>query len=229
MRLFISGSAALPKELFQRFKQTFGFEILERAGMSETMMNFSNPVNGKRIPGSVGFPLPGVQMRIVNDAFEDQPVNKEGEILLKGENVFYGYWDKPEINAQSFHDGWFLTGDIGKMDEHGYLSIVGRKRDVIKSGGILIFPKEVEEVIETMPQVRECVVIGVPDEKFGEAVKACVVSDDDTLTKEAVIECCKQHLASFKKPKHVEFFTSFPKNAMGKILKDELRKQHSNS
>jgi malonyl-CoA/methylmalonyl-CoA synthetase len=227
MRLFISGSAPLSKELFHRFKQTFGFEILERAGMSETMINFSNPVYGKRIPGSVGFPLPMVQVRIVNDQLQDQPLNTEGEIVLRGENVFHCYWNNPEANAQSFCNGWFLTGDIGKIDEAGYVYIAGRKKDVIKSGGILIFPKEIEEVIETMPGVKECAVVGVADEKFGEAIKACVVLDCEKLSADALILFCKQHLASFKKPKHVEFFKVLPKNAMGKILKEELRKNHS--
>ena len=227
MRLFISGSAPLSKELFHRFSEAFGFEILERAGMSETMINFSNPVDGKRMPGSVGFPLPTVQARIVNDQLQDQPLNAEGEIVLKGENVFHGYWNNFLANSESFCNGWFLTGDIGKMDEAGYVYIEGRKKDVIKSGGILIFPKEIEEVIETMPGVKECAVIGVADEIFGEAIKACVVIDCETLSPEALISFCKHHLASFKKPKHVEFFETLPKNAMGKILKEELRKSHS--
>jgi acyl-CoA synthetase (AMP-forming)/AMP-acid ligase II len=197
--------------------------------MSETMMNFCNPVEGKRIPRSVGLPLPGVQVRFVNENFEDQPLNVEGEILLKGENVFQGYWNAPEVNEKSFRDGWFLTGDIGKMDEEGCVYIVGRKKDIIKSGGLLIYPKEVEEVIISIPQVKECAVIGVPDEKYGESVKACVVLCAGSVCAEEIINYCKSRMASFKKPRHVEFLDSLPRNMMGKVLKDELRKMHSNN
>jgi len=227
MRLFVSGSAPLTRELFGQLKKKLGHEILERAGMSETMMNFSNPYEGERIPGSVGPCLPGVKVRIVNpETFEDVPVNEAGEIALRGPNVFHGYWNKTEYNRKVFKDGWFLTGDIGKIDENNYVYIIGRSKDVMKSGGINIYPREIEDVIETMPQVKECAVVGVPDKEFGESVKAYVVlNQGEKLTDNDVIEYCREKLASFKKPKFVEFLEQLPKNTMGKILKEELRKK----
>ena len=227
MRLFVSGSAPLSRELFYKLKKAFGYEILERAGMSETMMNFSNPYDGDRIPGSVGLCLPGVKVRIADKNFNDVPVNAEGEILIKGTNVFNGYWNKPAYNKQVFKDGWFVTGDVGKIDEKGYVYIIGRSKDVIKSGGINIYPREIEDVIESMPQVMECAVVGVPDKEFGESVKAYVVLNPGSkLTDDEVIAYCKEKLASFKKPKFVEFLDALPKNTMGKLLKEELRKMH---
>ena len=224
MRLFVSGSAPLSRDLFYRLKKELKHEVLERAGMSETMMNFSNPYNGERIPGSVGPCLPGVKVRITGKNFNEVPSNTEGEILLKGPNVFHGYWNKPEYNKKAFKDGWFMTGDIGKVDEKGYVYIIGRSKDVIISGGINIYPREIEDVIESMPQVKECAVIGIPDKEFGESVKAYVVLNEKAKLKEdGVISFCKEKLASFKKPKFVEFLGELPKNTMGKILKDELR------
>ncbi len=228
MRLFISGSAPLSKDLFYKIKKNIGYEVLERAGMSETMMNFSNPYEDERMPGSVGPCLPGVKVRIVNPGtFDDVPANTEGEIVLKGPNVFSGYWNKPDYNRQVFKDGWFLTGDIGKIDENNYVHIIGRSKDVIKSGGINIYPREIEDVIESMPQVKEAAVVGVPDKEFGESVKAYVVLNSGSkLTEDDVISFCKEKLASFKKPKFVSFLDSLPKNTMGKILKEDLRKMH---
>ena len=227
MRLFVSGSAPLSRELFYRLKKAFGHEILERAGMSESMMNFSNPYDGERIPGSVGPCLPGVKVRITDKNYNDVPVNSEGEILIKGPNVFSGYWNKPKYNKEVFKDGWFVTGDVGKIDEKNYIYIIGRSKDVIKSGGINIYPREIEDVIESMPQVKECAVVGVPDKEFGESVKAYVVLNPNSkLTDDEVIAYCKEKLASFKKPKFVEFLEQLPKNTMGKMLKEELRKMH---
>ena len=227
MRLFVSGSAPLTRELFYKLKKEFGKEILERAGMSETMMNFSNPYDGDRIPGSVGPCLPGVKVKITDKNFNDLPVNTEGEILLKGLNVFHGYWNKPAYNKQVFKDGWFITGDVGKIDERGYVYLIGRSKDVIISGGINIYPREIEDVIESMPQVKECAVVGVPDKEFGESVKAYIVLNPGAkLTDDEVIAYCKEKLASFKKPKFVEFLDALPRNSIGKILKEELRKMH---
>jgi malonyl-CoA/methylmalonyl-CoA synthetase len=224
MRLFVSGSAPLSKELFAKFERTFGHTILERAGMSESMMNFSNPYDGERMPGTVGFPLPGVEARIVDENFNDVPVNVEGEIVLRGPNLLKEYWRNEEATRKSFVDGWFRTGDICKRDEDGYICIVGRSKDIIISGGVNLYPREIEEVIESMPEVREAAVVGVPDEEFGESVKACVVLEDGAeLSTEEVIAYCRERLASFKKPKHVEFMDTLPKNAMGKIVKEELR------
>ena len=227
MRLFVSGSAPLSRELFYKLKKAFGHEVLERAGMSESEMNFSNPYDGERIPGSVGPCLPGVKVRITDKNYNDVPVGTEGEILIKGPNVFNGYWNKPAYNKQVFKDGWFVTGDVGKIDEKGYVYIIGRSKDVIKSGGINIYPREIEDVIESMPQVMECAVVGVPDKEFGESVKAYVVLNPGSkLSDDDVIAYCKEKLASFKKPKFVDFIDSLPKNTMGKILKGDLRKMH---
>ena len=227
MRLFISGSAPLRKDSFYKFKKTFGHEILERAGMSETMMNFSNPYDGERIPGSVGPCLPGVKVRITDKNYNDVPIGTQGEILIKGPNVFNGYWNKPTYNKEVFKDGWFVTGDVGKIDEKGHVYIIGRSKDVIISGGINIYPREIEDVIESMPKVKECAVVGIPDEEFGESVKAYVVLNEGSkLNEDGVIAHCKEKLASFKKPKFVEFLDALPKNIMGKILKEELRKMH---
>jgi len=227
MRLFVSGSAPLSRDLFQKLKKIFKHEILERAGMSETMMNFSNPYEGEKIPGSVGLCLPGVKVRITDKNYSDAPVNTEGEILLKGPNVFNGYWNKLKYNKHIFNDGWFITGDVGKIDEKGYVYIIGRSKDVIISGGINIYPREIEDVIESIPQVKECAVVGVPDKEFGEYVKAyVVVNAGNKLSEDDVINFCKEKLASFKKPKFVVFLEALPKNAMGKIIKEELRKMH---
>ncbi len=227
MRLFVSGSAPLSKDLFYQLKKILGHEILERAGMSETMMNFSNPYDGERIPGSVGPCLPGVKVKIVDKNFNEVSADTEGEILLKGPNVFHGYWNKEKFNREIFKDGWFITGDTGKIDEKGYVYIIGRSKDVIISGGINIYPREIEDVIESMPQVRECAVVGIPDKEFGESVKAYVIlNPGKKLAEEDVVAYCKEKLASFKKPKYVEFLDALPKNTMGKILKEELRKMH---
>ena len=227
MRLFVSGSAPLSKDLFYKLKKAFGHEILERAGMSESMMNFSNPYNSERIPGSVGPCLPGVKVRITDKNYNDVPVNTEGEILIKGPNVFNGYWNKSHYNKHVFKDGWFVTGDVGKIDEKGYVYLIGRSKDVIISGGINIYPREIEDVIESMPEVKECAVVGIHDKEFGESVKAYVVLNQGTkLADDEIIDYCKENLASFKKPKFVEFLEALPKNTMGKILKEELRKMH---
>ncbi len=227
MRLYVSGSAPLSRELFYRLKKTFGHEILERAGMSESMMNFSNPYSGERIPGSVGPCLPGVKVRITDKNYNDVKVGMEGEILIKGPNVFSGYWNKKNYNRQIFRDGWFVTGDVGRIDEKGYVYLIGRSKDVIISGGINIYPREIEDVIESMPNVKECAVVGVPDKEFGESVKAYVILNQGANLKEdEVVAYCKDLLASFKKPKFVEFLEALPKNTMGKIIKEELRKMH---
>lgn len=224
MRLFTSGSAPLSKELFGKINRIFGHDILERAGMSESMMNYSNPYDGERRPGTVGFPLPGVMARIVDEKFSDVAINVEGEIVIKGPNLLKEYWGNEEATKQNFVDGWFKTGDICKRDEDGYISIVGRSKDIIISGGVNLYPREIEEVVESMSVVKEAAVVGVPDEEFGESVKACIVLEDgEVLTAEEVIAYCRERLASFKKPKHVEFLDALPKNAMGKIVKDRLK------
>jgi|TARA_B100001964_G_C14243638_1_gene606320 malonyl-CoA/methylmalonyl-CoA synthetase len=224
MRLFISGSAPLSAETFKEFKDTFGQEILERAGMSETNMNFSNPYNGKRKPGTVGPVLPCAKVKITDKDFNEVPQGKEGSILIKGNNVFKGYWNAPEKTKESFHDGWFITGDLGKIDEDNYITFLGRSKDLIISGGLNIYPAEVEELINTHPAVSESAVIGVPDKCFGEAVKAFVVLKD-SITGEEITAYCKQKLSSYKKPKYVEFIDELPRNSMGKVQKNVLREK----
>jgi malonyl-CoA/methylmalonyl-CoA synthetase len=227
MRLFISGSAPLSAETFKEFQQVFGQEILERAGMSETNMNFSNPYDGKRKPGTVGPVLPCVEVKITDDKFDEVHPGKEGNILIKGDNVFKGYWNAPDKTKESFHDGWFITGDLGKIDEDGYVTFLGRSKDLIISGGENIYPAEVEEIINSHPSVLESAVIGVPDKEFGESVKACVVlRGTKKATQEEIIQYCKEKLASYKKPKFVDFIPELPKNAMGKVQKNVLRENY---
>ena len=226
MRLFVSGSSPLSAETFKEFKDIFGLKVLERAGMSETNMNFSNPYNGKRKPGTVGLPLPCVQVKIVDKDFNEVPQDKEGSILIRGDNVFDGYWNAPEKTKESFHDGWFITGDLGKIDEEGYVTFLGRSKDLIISGGLNIYPAEVEEIINSHSAVLESAVIGVPDKCFGEAVKACIVlRENKKASEEEIITYCKEMLASYKKPKYVEFIEVLPKNTMGKVQKIVLRER----
>ncbi len=163
MRLFISGSAPLPEQLFHEFAHRAGHQILERAGMTETLINFSNPSNGLRLAGSVGPPLPGVEVCLLNDNLQPVVSGQPGEIAVKGPNVFRGYWNNPDATRQSFYQGWFLTGDIGQCNANNYFQIIGQKKDIIKYGGILIYPAEIEQVILAMPGVADCTVVGVPD------------------------------------------------------------------
>jgi len=226
MRLFISGSAPLSSDTFNEFEKVFRHKILERAGMSETMMNFSNPYEGKRKPGTVGLPLHEVKVRIVDKNFNDVKQGQEGEILLKGPNVLKEYWSFPGYNGESFRDGWFMTGDIGKMDEDNYISFVGREKEVIISGGLNIYPREVEETIDQHPEVVESAVIGIPDKIFGESVKAYVVLKENAkATEEEIINLCKLKIANYKKPKYVEFIKELPKTNTGKVTKNVLKER----
>ncbi len=222
MRLFISGSAPLSEQVFHDFGHRVGHQILERAGMTETLINFSNPSNGPRLAGSVGPPLPGVEVCLLNDNLQPVLPGQPGEIAVKGPNVFRGYWNNPNATSQSFYQGWFLTGDIGQCNAHNYFQIIGRKKDIIKYGGILIYPAEIEQVILSIPGVADCTVVGVPDPEYGERIKACIVCSRP-LTREQVVTYCQQQLASYKKPFYVEFFDELPRSSMGKILKDQLR------
>lgn len=226
MRLFVSGSAPLSIDTFNQFKEVFGCEILERAGMSETNMNFSNPYDGKRKPGTVGFALKYVEYKIVDRDFNDVKQGEEGELLLKGDNVFSGYWNNPTKTEESFHDGWFITGDVAKEDSEGYVWFVSRSKDVIISGGLNIYPREIENVLDEHPSIKETAVVGVADDCFGENVKAFVVLEDGAeISPEEVIQYCKDKVASYKKPKLVEFISELPRNAMGKVQKEELKKK----
>jgi malonyl-CoA/methylmalonyl-CoA synthetase len=224
MRLFTSGSAPLLPKDFHRIRQVFGKEPVEREGMSETGMNFSNPIRGVRKPGSIGIPLPELEVRIVNpETFQDVPKGSVGEIWLKGPCVSPGYWRKPEENKKAFVDGWFRTGDLGRTDEDGYYYLTDRLKHIIISGGENISPKEVEAVINRMEGVVESSVVGVPDEKWGERVVAAVVpSKRHEISGQAIMAHCREHLHPWKCPKEIRFVEALPRNAMGKVLKKEV-------
>ena len=229
MRLFISGSAPLLEETFHAFKARTGYTILERYGMTETGMNTSNPLDGERIAGTVGFPLPGVEARVCDDDGKVLGAGEVGVIEVRGPNVFIGYWRMPEkTKAEIRPDGFFITGDVGKIDARGYVHIVGRAKDLIISGGFNVYPKEVELCIDRIDGVAESAVVGVPHPDFGEAVIAAVKRTPDAanITAEAVIARCKAELANFKVPKRVHFVDDLPRNAMGKIQKNDLRERY---
>jgi malonyl-CoA/methylmalonyl-CoA synthetase len=225
VRLWTSGSAPLLPRDFDRIRGAFGKEPVEREGMSETGMNFSNPVRGARKPGSVGLPLPGLEVRIVDPGtFRDKPAGETGEIWLKGPGVFPGYWGKPEETAGSFRDGWFRTGDLGRVDEEGYYYLTDRIKHIVITGGENVSPKEVETVINRMDGVSESAVVGLPHERWGEMVAAAVVLRLGALvTAEQVKEACREHLHDWKCPKQVLFLDELPRNSMGKVLKEEVR------
>jgi malonyl-CoA/methylmalonyl-CoA synthetase len=230
MRLFISGSAPLLEETFHEFEQRSGHIILERYGMSETSMNTSNPLEGERKAGTVGLPLPGVSVRIVDENGSALPAGETGDLQVKGPNVFSGYWRMPEKTAEDFTaDGFFNTGDKGLIDSDGYVSIVGRAKDMVISGGLNVYPKEIELVIDELPGVVESAVIGIPHADFGEVVIAVVVADANSQVEEAdIISAAKNELSNFKVPKAVVFLDELPRNAMGKVQKAALREQYRN-
>lgn len=227
MRLFISGSAPLLAETHQAFEQRTGHRILERYGMSEAGMITSNPYRGERRAGTVGFPLPGVEVRVVDAADKPVPTGDKGAIQIRGRNVFSGYWRMPEKTREEFTaDGWFRTGDIGTFDADGYLSIVGRAKDLIITGGYNVYPKEIEQVIDELPGVLESAVIGVPHADFGEAVTAVVVAAAGAqIDTAATIEALKKKLAAYKVPKSIYVVEALPRNAMGKVQKNVLRER----
>jgi malonyl-CoA/methylmalonyl-CoA synthetase len=233
MRLFISGSAPLLIETFHDFRARSGHTILERYGMSETAMLTSNPcaaADGERRGGTVGFPLPGVDLRVIDDKGAACAAGEIGNIQVRGPNVFAGYWRMPEKTAEEFSaDGWFKTGDVGQIDARGYVTIVGRSKDLIISGGYNVYPAEVEGYLNEMPGVAESAVIGVPHADFGEAVVAVIVpranaTPDGTL----LIDELKAKIAHFKVPKRVFIAPELPRNTMGKVQKNLLRAQHQN-
>jgi len=229
MRLFISGSAPLLAETHRAFEAKTGHAILERYGMTETNMNTSNPYDGRRIPGTVGFPLPGVSLRIADpESGAILPRDAIGMIEVKGPNVFKGYWRMPEKTAAEFRpDGFFITGDLGKQDADGYVHILGRGKDLVISGGYNVYPKEVEGEIDRLPGVTESAVIGVPHPDFGEGVAAVVVREKGaTLDEKAVLAALEGRLAKFKQPKAIIFVEDLPRNTMGKVQKNLLRDQY---
>lgn len=222
MRLFVSGSAPLLASVHEAFTARTGHAILERYGMTETTMLTSNPLHGERRPGTVGFALPGVGVRVVAD-----DGGAVGGIEVRGPNVFAGYWKRPELTATEFtDDGFFRTGDVGTFDADGYLHIVGRSKDLIITGGLNVYPVEVEAVLDELPGVVESAVIGVPDADFGEAVVAVLVTSSG-LDVDAVRSAARARLASFKVPKRVHVVDALPRNAMGKVEKAVLRRTYS--
>jgi len=226
MRLFVSGSAPLLAETHRAFEARTGHAILERYGMTETGMNTSNPCEGARVPGTVGPPLPGVEVRIVEpETGRPLPQGEIGMIEVKGPNVFQGYWRMPEKTAQEFRDGWFVTGDLGLIDENGYVAIVGRGKDLIITGGLNVYPKEVETAIDALPGVVESAVVGAPHPDFGEGVVAVVVRSDPALDEAAITSGLAERLARFKQPKRVVFRDALPRNTMGKVQKQKLREE----
>jgi len=225
IRLFISGSAPLLTHTFNDFSERTGHTIIERYGMSETGMNTSNPLTGERKGGTVGPPLSGVTCRIVDDQGIQVAKNKTGHLELKGPNVFTGYWRMPEKTAAEFSsDGFFRTGDLASQDEDGYISIVGRNKDLIISGGLNVYPKEIEMLLDNLDGVAESAVIGLPDPDFGEAVSAVIVTDGTKkLQPTDITAYVKEKVANFKVTKHVFFVDELPRNAMGKVQKNKLR------
>ena len=226
MRLFVSGSAPLALDTFDEFRRRTGHVILERYGMTETGMNTSNPHDGERRGGTVGQPLPGVEVRVVDEADAPVAAGVTGHIQVRGPNVMLGYWRQPEKTREEFTaDGFFRTGDLGLFDDRGYLSIVGRAKDMVISGGYNVYPREVELILNELPGVRESAVFGVPHPDFGEAVVAALVTapGSDRPSEAAVIAHVKGRLANYKVPKRVVFVQELPRNTMGKVLKAELR------
>lgn len=229
MRVFISGSAPLLEETFAAFRARTGHEILERYGMTETNMNTSNPLAGPRKPGTVGPPLPGIEVRVVDGDGEELAADEVGNLQVRGANVFKGYWRMPDKTAEDFtRDGFFDTGDKATIDDDGYVSIVGRSKDIVITGGLNVYPKEVELVIDRLDGVDESAVIGVPHADFGEAVVAVVVPVAGTsLTEDEVIAAVREKIAAFKVPKRVEFVDALPRNSMAKVQKNVLRERYA--
>ncbi|MGL5736339.1 MAG: AMP-binding protein, partial [Beijerinckiaceae bacterium] len=230
MRLFVSGSAPLLADTHREWQARTGHAILERYGMTETNMNTSNPYEGDRIAGTVGFPLPGVDLRVADpESGKILPQGEIGVIEVKGPNVFKGYWRMPEKTAAEFRaDGFFISGDLGRIDERGYVHIVGRGKDLIITGGFNVYPKEVETEIDGIAGVVESAVIGVAHKDFGEGVTAVVVTHKNAaLSERDVMAQLEQRLAKFKLPKRVMFVDDLPRNAMGKVQKNVLREQYA--
>ncbi|MBL6715102.1 MAG: AMP-binding protein [Pseudomonadales bacterium] len=226
MRLWVSGSAPLRPETHEAFQARTGQAILERYGMSEAGMITSNPLHGERRPGTVGFALPEGALRLRSEAGEPVPDGGVGVLEIQGPNVFSGYWKQPDKTAESFRGSWFITGDMAQIDETGRVTIVGRHKDLVISGGLNVYPREVESVLDTLPGVVESAVIGVPHRDFGEAVVAVLVLDEARYPgDEATLEGLREQLAAFKVPKALFAMAELPRNTMGKVQKHALRSQ----
>jgi malonyl-CoA/methylmalonyl-CoA synthetase len=228
LRLFVSGSAPLSAQVFTEFEQVFGQRILERYGMTETIMNLTNPYEGEWRAGSVGQPFPGQEARVVNvSSRQPLPPGEIGEIEVRGPHVFTGYWNRPDATAEAFNsDGWFKTGDLGWYSDDGYYTITGRARELIISGGYNIYPREIEDVLEAHPAIAEVAVIGMSDPEMGEQVVAVIAPKKGQTPEPAdIMAFCRKRLASYKKPRQIVFVDVLPRNALGKVQKHLLAAQ----
>jgi acyl-CoA synthetase (AMP-forming)/AMP-acid ligase II len=225
VRLFTSGSAPLLESHFAKIREVFGKEPVEREGMTETGMNFSNPLKGTRKPGSIGLPLPGLQVRIVDpNTGEDVTEGQVGELWLKSPSIISRYWNKPDETSNAFKDGWFRTGDLGRVDGEGYYYLTDRLKNIIISGGENISPQEVQQVINRKGDIEESVVVGLKDPTWGEIVAAAIKArPGSSITEAQIMDHCKTHLQRWKCPKKIIFVSELPKNRMGKILVDKVR------
>lgn len=226
MRVACSGGAAIPVEVMKDFEEKYNVPIMEGYGLSETSpLATFNPYFGTRKAGSIGLPVWGVNVRIFDPEDNEVPRGEKGEIVIKGHNVMKGYYKRPEATEKVMGNGWFHTGDVGMMDEDGYLYITDRVKDMIIRGGFNVYPREIEEVMMTHPAISLCTVIGIPHDSHGEEIKAFVVKHEgnDDVTAEVLVEWCKEEMAAYKYPRHVEFMDALPMTATGKILKRELR------
>lgn len=226
LRICISGAAPLPLEVLHRFEKKFGIPLLEGYGLTEASPVVSiNPLHRAK-PGSVGLPLSGIKVKVVNEAGETLPPGKQGELIVKGENIMKGYYRKEEETAAVIKDGWLYTGDIARLDEEGYIYILDRKKDLIIVRGLNVYPREIEEAIYHHPKVKEVCVVGVPDKSRGEVPKAfVVVKEREELTEEELLEFLRPRLAGYKIPRYIEFRNELPKSASGKILRREFRER----
>jgi malonyl-CoA/methylmalonyl-CoA synthetase len=224
MRLFVSGSAPLPAHVLEEFRKLYGHTILERYGMSETVMNIANPYVGERRPGSVGLPLPGVSVRLLDRALQPVADGETGEVYLRGPNVFSGYWQREEVTRAAFVDGYFKTGDLATRSSDGYYTLCGRSGDLIISGGFNIYPREIEEFLQEQPEIAEAAVLGVADSLRGEVPVAYVVIKEQ-IDEEVLVTRCRDKMASFKVPRRFIQIDQLPRNAMGKVQKHLLPKQ----
>jgi long-chain acyl-CoA synthetase len=224
LKAAVAGGAALQHAVAERWQKVTGTRIAEGYGLTESSPVVSfNPIAGVQKPDSIGIPVPGTNVRLVDDAGNPVPSGEPGELIVNGPQVMQGYWNKPEETAKTVRDGWLYTGDVAVMDKDGYFKIVDRKKDMILVSGFNVYPNEVEGVVAAHPGVLECAAVGVPDEYAGEAVKLFVVKKDPALTERDIMDFCKEQLTGYKKPKYIEFRTDLPKTNVGKILRRELR------
>jgi len=225
LKLCVSGGSAMPVELMRGFEEAFGCKILEGYGLSETspVTSFNHP-DRERKPGSIGTPVDGVEMKVVDEDGNELPVDEVGEIVIRGHNVMKGYWNRPDATEETIRGGWLHTGDMAKVDADGYFFIVDRKKDLIIRGGYNVYPREIEEVLYEHPAVREAAVLGVPHDEYGEEVAAAIaLKDDASASEEELRDYVKEQVAAYKYPRKVWFVEELPKGPTGKILKREIK------